>query len=85
MAHTPLQGYPTTEPPKVVDVDCPLAHNDARRQGLLAHLDAVAREAVEATGAGCIFQVTWTNAYFCPSVTRQCCGTVVSVRPVAGW
>ncbi len=35
----------------------PLGGNDPRRHALSAHLAATAQEAVDSSGAGCVFQV----------------------------
>eukprot|EP00198_Chlamydomonas_reinhardtii_P003635 XP_001692971.1 predicted protein [Chlamydomonas reinhardtii] len=49
-------GYPSSQPP-VIAFTGPLGGNDPRRHALAAHLAATAQEAVDSSGAGCVFQV----------------------------
>ncbi|KAG2422688.1 hypothetical protein HXX76_015852 [Chlamydomonas incerta] len=49
-------GYPCSQAP-LIAVTGPLGGNDPRRHALTAHLAASAQEAVDTSGAGCVFQV----------------------------
>ncbi|GLI71345.1 hypothetical protein VaNZ11_016507, partial [Volvox africanus] len=49
-------AYPTSQPP-IVTLTGPLGGNDPRRHALAAHIAAIAQEAVESSGVGCVFQV----------------------------
>ncbi|GIL60696.1 hypothetical protein Vafri_15231, partial [Volvox africanus] len=48
--------YPASQPP-IVTITGPLGGNDPRRHALAAHIAAIALEAVENSGVGCVFQV----------------------------
>ncbi|GIM17086.1 hypothetical protein Vretimale_19624, partial [Volvox reticuliferus] len=68
-------AYPTSQPP-VVTVTGPLGGNDPRRHALAAHIAAIAREAVESSGVGCVFQVVeaakdWIDTNLPPGIGER--------------
>lgn len=55
-------GYPASGGPlPTVELEGPVRSNDPLRGALASHLQGVAREEVDATGAGCCYQVGWAG------------------------